>query len=89
MMKGHQDCDLIKKEYFLLIRRSGGSIVFEPSSCVYLLVPAEIRKMLESDFGFNLRRDRGRIEISCELVQEVEGGAKLVYSFRRIRNASH
>jgi len=73
--------DVIKKEYSLLISREGGSIVFEASNSLYLLVPKAIREKLEHDFKIDLRHNREAIMVKCDLMLEPQGTVNLVYSF--------
>jgi len=75
--------DLIKKEYYLLISRDSGSIVFSASNSLYLLVPAEIRQRMERDFKVNFKKDKDKILVKCDLVMEPNGAINLVYSFWR------
>jgi len=72
---------LIKKEYSLLISREGGSIVFEASNSLYLLVPKAIREKLERDFKIDLRHNKENIMVKCDLMLEPQGTVNLVYSF--------
>jgi hypothetical protein len=73
--------ELIKKEYSLLVSREGGSIVFEASNSLYLLVPKAIREKLERDFKINLRDNKKDIMVKCDLMLEPQGTVNLVYSF--------
>jgi len=73
--------ELIKKEYSLLISREGGSIVFEASNSLYLLVPKAVREKLERDFKIDLRHNREGIMVKCDLMLEPQGTVNLVYSF--------
>jgi hypothetical protein len=75
--------ELTKKEYSLIISREGGSIVFEASNSVYLLVPKAIREKLERGFNIDLRHKRGEVMVKCDLMLEPQGTVNLVYSFWR------
>jgi hypothetical protein len=72
--------DLIKKEYYLLVSRNGGSIVMTPGNSTYLLVPREIREDLKQKFGIDFKH-KENMQVRCDLVVEREGTINLIYSF--------
>jgi hypothetical protein len=72
--------DLIKTEYYILISRESGGLVFQPTNSLYLRVPSEIRKALEN-FGIDFKKHKKDINVRCDLVRNAEGIVSLVYSF--------
>jgi hypothetical protein len=72
--------DLIKREYYLLISREGGSIVMTPGNSTYLLVPKEVREALKARYGIDFRKKK-EMRVKCDMVEEQGGTVSLVYSF--------
>ncbi len=81
----------VKVERYIEISREGGSIVINPASSVYLLLPSDIKKRLK-EYGVDLEKKEHRKNISIEATLVCERTKdsnpfeiKVVYSFKKLK----
>lgn len=79
--------DPIKIERYILFTKESGRHVVRPSSSLYVLIPAEIQRILMQK-GLNLKKKPKEVNIFCSLVEESDGvnngKMKLLYTFQVI-----
>lgn len=74
--------DPIKIDRYILFTKESGRHVVRPSSSLYVLIPAEIQRILRQR-GLNLKKKPKEVNIFCSIVKENDG-IKLLYTFQKI-----
>lgn len=81
MEAGTREDELLKITRGILIERSGSCLVIKPDLTVYLRAPNELVETFQEKYGIDMRKDKKRMFVNCQLVEEKEEDGDIEAAF--------